>query len=156
VERPPILEPHNRRNGYVEQVNVNIQRQLTATFLVEAGYLCAIGHKLPASGNFTQNHVPRNLMVAGNAQIRRPFPQYSDVAVIFSAFGNSNYHALNLRLERRYSSGLHFQTNYTFGKSIDDVASRNQLGASASRATTSSITLCGARCTSCRQARESV
>src|SRR5262249_55077500 len=63
-------------------------------------------------------------MVAGNAQIRRSFQQYSDVAVISSAFGNSNYHALNLRLEKRYSSGLHFQTNYTFGKSIDDVASR--------------------------------
>src|SRR5262245_66327098 len=63
-------------------------------------------------------------MVAGNAQIRRSFPTYSDVAVISSAFGNSNYYALNLRLEKRYSSGLHFQTNYTFGKSIDDVASR--------------------------------
>ena len=42
--------------------------------------------------------------------------------------GNSSYHALNLKLEKRYSHGLHFRTNYTWAKFIDDVNSRAEVG----------------------------
>src|SRR5262249_1287495 len=121
----------NRRNGYLEQFNLNIQRQIFQSVLVEVGYLGTMGHKLPSANNVTIDQVPPSLMGPGNAQIRRPFPQFSDVTLISAAIGNSNYNALNLRLEKRYSKGLHFQVNYTFAKAIDDVTSRNQLGAAA-------------------------
>jgi hypothetical protein len=49
------------------------------------------------------------------------------VRVIAADIGNSNYHGLNLRVEKRYSNGLQFQANYTFSKFIDDVGSRNEL-----------------------------
>lgn len=126
-----FFQPTNRRNGYLEQFNLNFQRQITASLLLEAGYLGTLGHKLPSSNNITIDQVPPSLMGPGNAQIRRPFPQFSNVTLVSADIGNSNYNAMNLRMEKRYSSGLHFQVNYTFAKAIDDVASRNQLGAAA-------------------------
>jgi len=42
--------------------------------------------------------------------------------------GNSNYNGFNVRVQKRYSHGLHFQANYTFARFIDDIASRNEPG----------------------------
>jgi hypothetical protein len=36
-------------------------------------------------------------------------------------WGNSTYHSLNLKVEKRYSNGLNFLANYTWSKFIDDV-----------------------------------
>ena len=36
-----------------------------------------------------------------------------------SAIGNNSYNALNMRLEKRYSSGLIFLLNYTWSKNIE-------------------------------------
>ncbi|WP_321476898.1 TonB-dependent receptor [uncultured Paludibaculum sp.] len=118
----------DRRNGYLESFNLNIQRQFGANWLTEAGYIANLGHKLPGANAQSINQVPLNLMAAGSAQLRRPFPQFSDVTVLAPAIGNSNYHGLNLRLEKRYSAGLHFQANYTWSRFIDDISSRVELG----------------------------
>ena len=69
-------------------------------------------------------------MGPGNAQIRRPFPQFSNVTLDAPDIGNlvSNYNATNIKLQKRYSHGLHLEANYTFSKFIDDVASRNEPG----------------------------
>ncbi len=67
-------------------------------------------------------------MGPGNAQVRRPFPQFSNVSVLQPAIGNSNYHGLNLKLEKRYSMGLHFTAVYTWSRFIDDISARVELG----------------------------
>src|SRR5262249_240664 len=127
----PEFFERDRRNGYMETFNLNIQRQLTVHVAAEIGYLGTLGHKLPAPSSITLNQVPPALMGAGNAQVRRPFPQYSDVTLVAPAIGNSNYHGMNLRLQMRETHGLHFQANYTWSRFIDDVESRNELGGSA-------------------------
>jgi hypothetical protein len=126
-----FFEPDHRKTGYLEQFNFNIQKQLPWNALFEAGYLGTMGHDLPVSSQAgtTINQVPLNLMGPGNAQSRRPFPQFSDVRVLAALIGNSDYHGLNLRFEKRVSSGLSINTNYTFSRFIDDVPSRNELGA---------------------------
>src|SRR5689334_7014240 len=96
--------------------------------VVEAGYLSTLGRKLAATAAITLDQVRPELMGPGNAQARRPFPQFTDVTLIAQPFGSSNYHALNVKLDKRYSKGLHFETNYTFAKGIDDVESRGELG----------------------------
>ncbi|MCI0352961.1 MAG: TonB-dependent receptor [Acidobacteriales bacterium] len=118
----------NRRNGYLEQFNFSIQRLLTSNILLEVGYVGRLGHKLPAPSNQTINQVPPELMGPGNAQLRRPFPQFSDVQVMLPAIGNSNYHGMNVRVEKRLSYGLHFQSNYTWSRFIDDTEARAELG----------------------------
>jgi len=67
-------------------------------------------------------------MGPGNAQLRRSFLQFSDVRVLSPAIGNSNYHGMNVKLEKRYSAGVQFQANYTWSRFIDDVESRNEVG----------------------------
>ncbi len=125
-----FAEP-DRRLGYLETFNFNIQRQITGTALMEVGYLATLGHKLaPSIGGITINQVPRALLGPGNAQNRRPFPQFTQVTVIFPMVGNSNYHAMNVKLDKRASHGVHFQANYTWSRLIDDVETRVEPGGS--------------------------
>jgi len=56
--------------------------------------------------------IPQNVGLAG---------QFS-VNSYISNTGSSNYDAMLLTLSKRYSSGLQFQFNYTFGHSIDNVS----------------------------------
>lgn len=126
-----FFEPHNRRNGYLETFNFNLQRQLPWQMLIEIGYLGTLGHKLPSTAVFTINQVPDELLGPGNAQLRRPFPQFSNVSVHSATIGNSSYHGMNVRFDKRLSNGLQFGGNYTWSRNIDDLESRNELGGAA-------------------------
>ncbi|MBI3207374.1 MAG: TonB-dependent receptor [Candidatus Solibacter usitatus] len=128
VESVEYFQPGPRDTSYMMSANVNVQRQLASRLLLEIGYLSTLGHKLASPVGLTLNQVRPELMGAGNAQIRRPFPQFTDVTQTAQPFGNSNYHAMNVKLEKRYGKGLQFQTNYTWGRGIDDMESRGELG----------------------------
>jgi hypothetical protein len=123
-----FFRPTGRKVGYFEQFNFNVQRAVGRDTVVELGYLGTMGHHLASSAALTLNQVVPSQMGPGNAQVRRPFPQYSNVTLDSPDIGNSNYHGMNLRVQKRYSHGLHFQANYTFSKFIDDIASRNEPG----------------------------
>jgi hypothetical protein len=56
---------------------------------------------------------------ASSVQSRRPFPFYGIIQQVENVV-SSNYHALNLKLQQRFSRGLTFLTGYTFSKAIDD------------------------------------
>jgi hypothetical protein len=53
-------------------------------------------------------------------QLYLPYPQYSGVATSSPPIGNSIYNALQLRIEKRFSTGLQFLFTYAKQKSIDD------------------------------------
>jgi len=136
IGQNPILsveffEPSGRVVPYLETFNLNVQRQLAPNMIFEAGYVGTLGHKLVAPSSRSINQVPQNLIRTGNVQVLRPFPQYSDVRVVQPTIGNSNYHGLNLKLDRRMSGGLQFNLNYTWAKALDDIESRNELGGNA-------------------------
>lgn len=116
-----------RTTGYLYQASFDIQRQFQSNFLVDIGYLGTFGHHLASPDERSINQVPTDQLGPGNAQLRRPYPQFSNVTVISSDIGNSNYHGVNLSIQKRYSNGLQFQANYTFSKQIDDLESRNEL-----------------------------
>jgi hypothetical protein len=52
----------------------------------------------------------------------KPFPQYSSVTDTWGDVGNSNYNALQISLSQRPWHGLNFDLNYTYSKTIDDIA----------------------------------
>lgn len=140
VGQTPILaveffEPNHRAVPYLNTFNFNIQRQLPFQSVLEIAYLGSLAHKLGSPTARSINQVPENLIgTNSNPQVLRPFPQFSDVRVISPTIGNSNYHALNVRMEKRNSHGIQFGVNYTWSKSIDDVRSRNELGGNADNA----------------------
>lgn len=69
---------------------------------------------------------PANTNLGGPAvrqfQLLRPYPQYTSVSSMPLPLANSSYHALQLKLEKRFSRGLQTLITYTFAKSIDDAS----------------------------------
>jgi len=61
-------------------------------------------------------------------ELLKPYPHFTSVNAAVSGWGNSNYHSLQSRLERRYSRGLDFTLSYTWSKTIDDAADGNWAG----------------------------
>ncbi len=53
-------------------------------------------------------------------QLQLPFPQFGGFGDDAPPYANSTYHAAQLKLEKRFSSGLEFLFNYSFSKAIDD------------------------------------
>lgn len=105
--------------SYVQQWNFNLQRQVTRTILIEAGYVGSKGTDLGLLNLF--NLAPPG---PGASQTRRPYPQYGRI-FLFQHNTNSTYNAFQARIEKRYSAGLSFLGSYTLGKSLDyDSSSR--------------------------------
>src|SRR5262249_50958259 len=60
------------------------------------------------------------------AQALRPFPQYTTIDTWSGAgdhSGHSTYHALILKLDKRFARGLTFTTSYVFSKLLTDADS---------------------------------
>ncbi len=55
-------------------------------------------------------------------QMLKPFPQYSSLTDTWGDIGNANYNALQLTLQHKNWHGFNYTLNYTFSKTIDDIA----------------------------------
>lgn len=57
-------------------------------------------------------------------QLLRPFPQYQSISSgVLENVGQSTYHALQAKLERRFRNGLNLLASYTFSKTLTDADS---------------------------------
>jgi hypothetical protein len=104
---------------YVNQWTLSFQREVHRNTLIELTYVGQKGTRLPIAGR-ELNQVRAELLGPGNAQSRRPYPNLNSVNYPFEPAGNSLYHAIQLKFEHRFSSGLNFLGWYSIGKSIDD------------------------------------
>lgn len=125
----PDFFQQNQHNGMHQQWNLGIQRQLPGNLLAEISYIGNVGHNL-GGANVNLNMIP---LVNGRgpetqSQQARPFPQFNAVWHESPAWGNSAYHSMNLKMEKRYSGGLNFLVNYTWSKFLDDVEAATELG----------------------------
>lgn len=109
------------------QYNLSLQQELVKSLLLELGYIGNLSHHLTAP-DLSINQVPFEKLGPGDAQSKRPFPQFSNVSVINPAIGNSAYHAGFLKVERRFNSGLTLLSHYTYSKFLDDVESFSEIG----------------------------
>src|SRR5262249_23967296 len=62
-------------------------------------------------------------------QALRPFPQYgeeanSQIRRFYEGVGVSNYHALQVKVDKRFSAGLSFLLAYTWSKTLTDAESQ--------------------------------
>lgn len=109
------------------QYNFDVQKLLFENLLLEVGYLGNVSHHLTAN-DLTINQLRPEQFGPGNTQLLRPFPQFSNVSMLNPAIGNSTYHAVFFKTERRFATGFLFLAHYTFSKFIDDVASGDEFG----------------------------
>jgi len=119
------IEPTPHRN-YVEQWNLNVQRELFSNFTVTVGYIGSHGVHSPFHADEV-NFVQPTLTSAGyawpvNKSGTRLNPAAGQIsAVMWST--SSTYHGLNFEAIKRLSHGVQLQTSYTFSKSIDTSSS---------------------------------
>ncbi|MCC7157105.1 MAG: TonB-dependent receptor [Bryobacterales bacterium] len=111
----------NRVTGYAQQFNLSVQRQFGATTVVELTYMANLSRHMPNTA-LTLNQVPPDRLGVGNAQSRRPFPQFSGVSLILPTNGVSNYHAGMARVEKRLSHGLSILASYTWSRNIGNLS----------------------------------
>ncbi len=99
----------------IHQWNVTIQKELPFKTAVTISYAGTRGVDLFALD-------PKNEVAPGtyaNLQAARPFPVFANIN-LYRNVASSSYHAGQLRVERRFSSGLSFGLSYSRGKQIDE------------------------------------
>jgi hypothetical protein len=101
------------------QWSLSVQRELPARMFVDIAYSGSRGLHLWYPKNI--NQVPTALLGPGDAQSRRPFPQYQAITLQDSD-GMSKYHALQTTLTRRFANRLGFSANYTFSRATDNTS----------------------------------
>jgi outer membrane receptor protein involved in Fe transport len=111
------------RSPYAQHWNLSLQRRLPFQLLLEAGYVGSSGVKFPGYREVNPA-VPGPGATFANTQARRLYKDYNLIRPTFGDF-NSNYHAFQTRLEKRYSSGLQMLLSYTYSKAIDFQSSVN-------------------------------
>jgi hypothetical protein len=98
--------------------SLRVERQLKGDWVASLAY---IGNK----GTFLQYNIEENPALfgpgatVGNTQQRRVYPNFGNVRRTDSG-GNSNFHSMQLNLEKRFAKGLSMLTNYTWSRTIDD------------------------------------
>ena len=135
-------------SGNSQQWNFTVQKTLGSNLSFEAGYLGAKNSHLglPESN---LNQLPAAALAMGAAltvkvpnpyfgqlpassslgqatiaqqQLLRAFPRFTNVALFRDNVADSEYQALQIKLEKRLSRGLTFTFAYTFSKLIDDAS----------------------------------
>ena len=102
---------------YVEHVSFGLQQSMSPDLMLGVNYVGTFGHKL--TGIVDANTFAGRTSGAGGFE--RPNPGITKDA-LRSNFYNSNYHAMQVRVEKRSSEGLQFQSNYTWSKALDFVS----------------------------------
>jgi len=100
------------KQAYVYHWSFGIQRQV-GQFVFDTNYVGTKGTHLSVNYNYNQA-LPGGTSVAA----RRPVQGFGDIS-LQTAMGNSNYNALELRMERRFVHGFSVIAAYTYAKTID-------------------------------------
>ena len=136
-------------SGYAQQWNFAVQRELTKHMVLELAYA---GSKITHVGipdtNINQltaaqlamgpalltrlpnpffGQIPRSSSLGDPtipvAQLLKPFPRFTNVSFYRNNVGNTNYNALQAKLEQRFARGFSFLISYTRSKLIDEASS---------------------------------
>ena len=105
------------RTPYMQHWNVNVQRQLGRSRVLEVGYVGSKGTKLLSARDLNQPQP--SVLPPGLPFVPRPVPQFDEINTIESR-ASSNYHSLQARFQQRLSAGLSMLASYTLAKSVDD------------------------------------
>ncbi len=115
----------NMRDPYVQSFFLGIQREVFRDWTFEANYVGTLGRKLIRAedfnrfnGDFLGLPSPADGSFDGDTSLNRV---NSGLGVLrfWENSVNSNYHSLQLQLDKRFSRGIAFNVNYTLSKSLD-------------------------------------
>jgi hypothetical protein len=114
------LDPH-LKTPMMQQWHLGIQYQLPAETVLEVSYAGSHGQRL--FGFYNGNQATPSPDPNADLASRRPFPAVDGTIATFRSNTISNYHALQMHLEKRATRGLQFQASYTYSHSLDEASS---------------------------------
>ena len=125
---------YNAQPTYVEQYNLNFQREVSNRLVVTIGYVGSHGVHLWRESDFNTaiplDDTGTRFAPIATSLVRRRNPNFANIRFKTSD-AESFYNALQLSVVSRLARGLQAQLSYTFAKSIDDQSSslgRNEFG----------------------------
>jgi hypothetical protein len=136
-------------SGYSQQWNLAVQREIANNLSIEFAYVGShIVHVGIPDSNLNQltaaqlsqgsslltpvtnpyyGQLPVSSSIGGktvtNAQLLKPYPRFLNVATYRHNSGETNYNAGQVKVERRFTSGLALLFGYTHSRLIDDASS---------------------------------
>jgi hypothetical protein len=109
----------------VQQWNLTVERSLGFATAVRVSYDGSHGSNLGYSINL--NQVPANTVGFNVAKANAPYPIWAHITDYLSG-ARSNYDALTIAVNKRFSHGLQFQNSYVFAKNLSNGAGYNPSG----------------------------
>ena len=114
----------NYQVGYAQSWSVSVQQNLSRSFFFELNYLGTKGTDLD-----TQTVPNRAALGSSPLTSQQSLPIADAQQFIYdSSWGNSIYHAGQVRLMRRFARNMSFNILYTYSKSIDDSSTFGGVG----------------------------
>ncbi len=144
-----------RKNPYNQKWSFGVQQKLLAQWLLDVSYVGSRATRLNVDRNlnFTpaqylsrlpyRDQPTINFLSASfpnpfrgtdpiygvnisRANLLRPYPHFGSVTVVSEPVGYSWYHAMQLRVERRFAQGYTFQLSYTWSKAMEATTFLNE------------------------------
>lgn len=118
--------PGNLPTGYNQSWHFSIQLELGKNLVLDMGYVGTRGVNLLILGDLNQarpNGATENLSI----QARRPIQNFGFIQTAFPG-DFLNYHALQAKIEKRFSQGLYFLNSFTWSKAIDNASGHLETG----------------------------
>jgi hypothetical protein len=112
--------PANFTTGYIQQWNLNVQRELWKQTVITVGYVGSKGtHLLILEEQNPAVYIPgQSTTGTNNVNARRPYTNFTTITEDTST-GYSNYNSLQISWNRRFTHGFTLLGSYVFSKSMD-------------------------------------
>jgi hypothetical protein len=112
--------PKDTPTGNVQSWHTSVQREILPNLLVDVGYVGNKSRDIMILTDLNQARVngpTENLSV----QARRPIANFSEIQMAFAG-GRGDYHALQVKVERRYTRGLYLLNSFTWSRARDNAS----------------------------------
>ena len=122
-----LFIPREIRTSYIQNWQLSVQRELPGNMLLDVAYVGNHAVKLMLLADYNQARPLTTAELALPAaqrptlDARRPIQGFRSISGVLPA-AYSNYHALQMKIERRFSKGVYILNSFTWSKAMDNAS----------------------------------
>ncbi|MEP7338191.1 MAG: TonB-dependent receptor, partial [Acidobacteriota bacterium] len=122
-----LFVPREIRTAYIQNWQLSVQHELPGNMLLDVAYVGNHAAKLILLADYNQARPLTTAELALPAaqrpslDARRPIQGFRSISGVLPA-AYSNYHALQVKFERRFSKGIYVLNSFTWSKAIDNAS----------------------------------
>lgn len=112
--------PADYRTSYVQSWHFTVQHEIAKNLVLDAGYVGNRSNGLMILADYNQAR-PNNIGESLSLAARRPIQGFDAIQISYGG-GFATYHGMQLKLEKRYSSGIYLLNSFTWSKAMDNAS----------------------------------